>query len=88
VAQNAGRFIAQRMGWTLPGPYLTVIAGIVLLLSPVLLSRLIGLAGGIVFPMSMGLNLAGWLIEYAAWTVGFGAAALAWLNRRRTGLAV
>jgi hypothetical protein len=88
VAQNAGRFVAARFGWSLPSPYGTALAGILVLLSPLLLARLIGLAGGLVFPMTAALSLVGWLVEYAAWTIGFGAAALAWLNRGRSSLAV
>jgi hypothetical protein len=88
VAQNAGRYIAQRFGWSLPSPYTTVLAGIAVILTPLLLARLIGLLGGFVFPMSVTLSFVGWLVEYAAWTIGFGAATLAWLNRRRPGVTV
>jgi hypothetical protein len=65
------------MGWSNLGPYLTMIVGILLVVSPLLIARLIGLGGGPLFPMALGLGLIGVLIEYLAWTVGLGAVALA-----------
>jgi hypothetical protein len=56
-------------------------AGVLLLISPVLLARLIGLGGGVLYPMTFGLGFIGFLVEYLAWTVGFGAVALARFNR-------
>ena len=47
-------------------PYLTVVTGIVVLISPVLIARLIGLAGGLVFPISGTLSFLGFLLEYLA----------------------
>ena len=32
-------------------------------------------------PMTASLALVGWLVEYVAWTIGFGAVALARFNR-------
>ena len=86
VAQLAGRFISARMNWALPGPYATTLAGVLVLLTPLLLARLVGLAGGPLFPMSFGLTLLGGLVEYAAWTIGFGAAALARFGGPRSAL--
>ena len=65
-------------GW---GPYATTIAGILILVSPLLLARLLGLAGGVVFPMTLGLLVIGTILEYLAWTIGFGAVALTRFNR-------
>jgi len=50
----------------------------------VLLARIAGLGGGIMFPMTAGLSLIGVLVEYLAWTVGFGAVALARFTRPST----
>lgn len=76
VAHHLGRVLAARFNWSADNPYLTTVTGIVLLLSPLLLARLAGLAGGIMFPLTMGLGLLGALVEYLAWTIGFGAVAL------------
>ena len=59
----------------------TTIAGILIVVSPLLLARLLGLAGGVVFPMTLGLLVIGTVLEYIAWTIGFGAVALARFHR-------
>jgi len=51
-------------------------------LSPVLISRLIGLAGGLVWPITWTLLLLGLLSEYLVWTVGLGAVALVRFDRK------
>ena len=76
VAFYLGRLVNERFNWSNRNPYLTVVTGIVVLISPVLIARLIGLAGGLVFPISGTLSFLGFLVEYLAWTVGFGAVAL------------
>jgi hypothetical protein len=77
VGYHLGRLLGARLGWVSVGPYASTTAGILLLLSPLLLARLIGLGGGLLFPMTFGLGLIGILVEYLAWTIGFGAVALA-----------
>jgi hypothetical protein len=76
VASYLGRLVNYRFDWAGANPYQTVVIGIVLLISPVLIARLIGLAGILVFPITGTLAFLGFLLEYAAWTVGFGAVAL------------
>jgi hypothetical protein len=77
VAARVGHLIATRLGWTM-GPYLTTALGIVALLLPIVLARLLGLAG--LNFISVPLLAAGALIEYLAWTVGLGAAALTYFK--------
>jgi len=76
VGYHLGRLLGARLGWVNVGPYASTMAGILLLLSPILLARLVGLGGGLLFPMTFGLGLIGILVEYLAWTIGFGAVAL------------
>lgn len=83
VAQHVGRLLHRRLGWEDRGPYATTIVGILILVSPVLLARLAALAGGAMFPMTFGLGLIGTIVEYLAWTIGFGAVALARFGRSR-----
>lgn len=87
VSYHVGRILCVRLGWTEVGPFGTMLAGIVLVVSPLLLARLIGLAGGVLYPMTIGLGLVGVLIEYVAWTVGFGAVALSRFGRGQVGQA-
>ena len=81
VAYHVGHLLGARFGRVGDGPYATTIAGILILVSPLLLARLLGLAGGVVFPMTLGLLVIGTILEYVAWTIGFGAVALARFNR-------
>jgi hypothetical protein len=76
VASYVGRELTAHFGWTGYGPYATTIAGILLIVSPIVLSRLVGLAGGPLWLMSFGLAMLGFLFEYVAWTIGLGAIAL------------
>jgi hypothetical protein len=76
VAHQAGRWLATRFNWADDNPYSTTFAGIALVLTPIFLARITGFAGGLLYPFAMALLLVGALIEYAAWTVGFGAVAL------------
>jgi hypothetical protein len=81
VAYYVGRLLIGRLGAGEAGPFKATMAGVLLLISPVLLARLIGLGGGVLYPMTFGLGFIGFLIEYLAWTVGFGAVALARFSR-------
>jgi hypothetical protein len=83
VAYRVGTVVGGRLGWTPLGSYGATLLGIVIVISPVLLARVLGLIGGPIFPMTFALGLAGFLLEYLVWTVGFGAVALAWFNRTR-----
>jgi hypothetical protein len=66
----------MRFNWADDNPYSTTFAGIALLLAPIFVARITGFGGGMLFPFAMALLLVGALIEYVAWTVGFGAVAL------------
>jgi hypothetical protein len=83
VAYRVGHLLSTRFGWHGQGPIAAALVGLLLLVSPVLLARLASLAGGVVYPMTFGLAALGFLVEYVAWTVGFGATALTWFNRRQ-----
>jgi hypothetical protein len=78
VARRVGELIGTRLGWTTMGPYLAMMIGIVSLLLPIISGRILGLAGLRV--IALPLLVLGVLIEYAAWTIGFGAAALTYFK--------
>jgi hypothetical protein len=80
VSARVGQLISTRLGWMTIGPYLNTVIGIVALLLPILLARALGLFG--MNFIGLPLLAVGVLIEYVAWTVGFGAAALTFLNHR------
>lgn len=77
VAYRLGERVAAHFGWPARGPYLWTVMGIVIVLAPILLARIVGLAGGGLALVAIPLIVIGFLLEYLAWTVGFGAAVLA-----------
>ena len=80
TAHIAGGWVLDRIGRTERNPYLVVAAGIVVIAGLTLLGRLAALAvGGLGAP----LYFAGYVVEYLAWTVGFGAAIQTWIQMRR-----
>jgi hypothetical protein len=81
VAYYVGRFVSTRFGTSQPNPYLTTVLGTVVLMSPIIVARIVGLGDGLVFPITAVLLGIGFMVEYVAWTVGFGAVALSRLDR-------
>jgi len=76
VAYHVGRLVSARLGSAPLNPYLTAIVGILAVLTPVLLGRILGIGGPLLLPLALPVLLIGFLAEYLAWTVGFGAVAL------------
>ena len=81
VAYHVGRAACVRFGWDAANLYADAMIGVIAVLSPLILARLLGLAGGFLFPLTAVLVLFGLVIEYTAWTVGFGAVALTRFDR-------
>jgi len=80
AAHLAGGWALERIGRTERNPYFVVTIGIVAIAGLTLLGRLLAIAlGGFGAP----LYIVGYLIEYLAWTVGFGAAIQTWIQMRR-----
>ncbi|MBS1819906.1 MAG: polymer-forming cytoskeletal protein [Acidobacteria bacterium] len=82
VAHYVGTLAASRFGWADRNPYLLANVGVLMIMAPVLLSRLASLGGAFLFPLALTLGIAGFVLEYLAWTVGFGAVALTRFGRR------
>jgi hypothetical protein len=83
VAYRVGLEVATRFGWSTENQYVTTVGGILVLLSPALLARIVGLGGIPGFPLTGILVFIGLMIEYVAWTVGFGSMALLRFSRPR-----
>jgi hypothetical protein len=83
IAYRVGVLASARAGWSASGPYAATILGIVIVLSPLLIARLLSLIGGPIVEVMFGLGVIAFLVEYVAWTVGFGAVALTKLEGRR-----
>jgi hypothetical protein len=80
IAFHVGRLLEGRVDWLRARPYASTLAGIVLILSPLLVARLLGLTGVAGF-LLWPLVAAGFIAEYVAWTTGLGAAALVRFGR-------
>jgi len=83
VAYHVGRLLNERFGWTERGPYVAVLLGVMAIAFVTIVARSAAVIGGsfLTFPLSA----VGYMVEYAAWTLGFGAAILAWWRGRRLG---
>lgn len=81
VAYYVGGLLNGRFGWTARGPYATVLLGVAAIALVTLVARAAAVIGGgfLTFP----LHAVGYLVEYVACTLGFGAAILAWWRIRR-----
>jgi hypothetical protein len=76
VAYQIGRMLQDKVDALRTRPYAATLAGILLIVSPVLVARLLGLSGAFWF-LVWPTAAVGFLFEYIAWTAGLGAAALA-----------
>ena len=81
VAYQVGRVINARAGWNDHSPYMTVVVGVIIIAALTVLARSAAVFGGglIGFPLAA----LGYVVEYLAWTIGFGSAIQVWLRRRR-----
>jgi hypothetical protein len=80
AAYMVGTWTLDKFGRTERNPYLTAAIGIVVIAGLTLIGRLFALAvGGVGAPF----YIAGYVLEYLAWTVGFGAAIQTWIQMRR-----
>jgi hypothetical protein len=80
AAHLVGTWTLERLGRAERNPYVVAAVGIVVIAGLTLIGRLFALAlGGLGAPF----YVAGYVMEYAAWTIGFGAAIQTWLHMRR-----
>lgn len=82
AAYGIGRLVGERFGWTTRQPYVVLILGVLAIFTPLLAARIFGLAGGLFHAFALALAAVGFLVEYAAWTAGFGAALMGAFARR------
>lgn len=81
TASGVGRAVAERFGWERRRPYREFATGLLLVFTPLLIARAFGLAGGPFSVFAVALAVVGLVVEYAAWTAGFGAALLGVFSR-------
>jgi hypothetical protein len=81
AAYQVGGIVLHRFGRNDHNPYLSVAAGAVVIAAVTLVAKLVSIPAG--FIVGMPFTFVGYVIEYLAWTMGFGAAILAWFNLRK-----
>ena len=83
VARELGQLVLGRV-WSENGAgvFAATMAGVLLIVSPVLLGRLISIGGGPLWLVSTPLSIVGFVVEYLAWTIGFGAVLFMMFGRR------
>jgi hypothetical protein len=77
-----GRWIGQRAGGGIPGLLVSLVVGLAVVFAVTVIAKFLGLAG---LPLRIavgGILVAGFLIEYVAWTVGLGGVLLSRFGRR------
>jgi hypothetical protein len=88
VAYVVGGWGAARAGMAEDQPFLRVWIGVAIVLAPLLLARFFGVVGGPFQVGAFSVAFAAFMIEYIAWTTGFGAALTTgferWRARRTT----
>jgi hypothetical protein len=73
AAYAVGQWTRRRFGGGAQAPFLDVCLGVAVILMPVLLGRVVGLAGWPISPLSFLLLAIGIGVEFLAWSSGFGA---------------
>jgi hypothetical protein len=73
TAAAIGNAVQRRYSPGAQTPYMAVVVGLLVILSPVLLGRLLAIAGWPVTPVSVLLVAIGFTLELLAWASGFGA---------------
>lgn len=85
VAKWLGRAAEERFGWAHANPYITIAVGVGLVMAASFFGSALGLVGGPLDAFSIVLQIIGFLVQYAAWTIGFGVLVLRLFEVRRNG---
>jgi hypothetical protein len=87
TAYAVGRWVRQQFGWAGGAAFLDVCLGVLVILLPVLVGRVIALAGWPASPIAFLFLSLGVLVEFVAWATGLGAVVTNALTRWRAGRA-
>jgi hypothetical protein len=74
TASAIGGALMRRFGMSTPTPFIEIVTGIVVILSPLLIGRMLAVAGWSVAPIAILFVTLGFFVELLAWSSGFGAA--------------
>ena len=72
VAKTVGHGAESRFGWSHANAYLSLIVGVGLIMAVSFFGSVLGMAGGPLGIFSVIVGILGFVIQYIAWTIGFG----------------
>ena len=81
LACRIGEWVEDRLGWQPGNAFIATAIGFIVLLTPTLLARFIGVAPVGMAPLTFVLVAFGLTVEFFAWTIGLGAAIITGLGR-------
>ncbi len=84
AAYGVGGLAGGRLGSDDGQPYVRLSIGILIILTPLLLARMFGVLGGPMYLFAGIMAGIAFLVEYVAWTMGFGAALMGMFGRWRS----
>jgi hypothetical protein len=84
IACRIGEWVEDRLGWRADSALLATTIGLLLILGPTMLARMIGVAPTSFQLAGWGLLVTGLLVEFIVWTTGLGATLLTGFGRWST----
>jgi hypothetical protein len=84
LACRIGEWVEDRLGMPAHSAFLATAIGLILILGPTLMARIIGVAPAPIRYTGFAILLAGVALEFIVWTMGFGAALMTGFGRWST----
>jgi hypothetical protein len=84
LACRIGEWVEDRMGWRAHSALLAMSIGLLLIVAPTVLARMIGVAPEPMRWAALGLLAAGIIVEFVVWTMGLGATLMTGFGRWST----
>jgi hypothetical protein len=84
LACRIGEWIEDRLGWQAHSAFLATAIGLLLVVGPTMLARMVGVAPEPARWAGFGLLTVGLLVEFIVWTIGLGAALMTGFGRWST----
>jgi hypothetical protein len=81
LAHTVGEAVGRRVGWTTDTALWASALGMIVIVLPTLISRVVGMAPESARAITLMLLVVGTAVEYVAWTIGLGAAVMTGLGR-------
>jgi hypothetical protein len=84
VTCRLGEWLEDRFGWRADSAFLATLLGLAVIAGPTLISRAVGVTPASLSGVGLALLAVGVVIEFAVWTIGFGATLMTGFGRWST----